>query len=421
MNQIVTLALKDLALLRRDKMGLFWIFIFPLVYALFFGALTGGSGQRGMGAIAVAVVDEDDSAGSKAFLARLEKSPALRITRADRDEARQAVRRGRLAGYIVIPKGYGERAEAFRPDGPPLEVGIDPARRAEAGYLEGLLTEATFAGLQETFSDPKKMKAQINKALADVAKMPEGEVALPLRRFLGELDQFVGKVDGQALANSPFAGPARIKAVPVTPQVEGQPRSAYEITFPSAILWGLIGCIMTFAISLVVERTHGTLLRLRLAPLSWGRILAGKGLACYVTAVLVAGLILLIGSVGMGVRLSNPIGLVLAVGCLAFCFMGLMMLLSTIGKSERAVAGSGWGLMMPFVMIGGGMIPLAFMPAWMQGVSNISPVKWGILALEGAIWRDFTLTEMLLPCAILLAVGAAAFLVGVKLLGRQEA
>ena len=46
MNQILTVALKDLALLRRDKMGLFWIFIFPLIYAVFFGALTGGSECR---------------------------------------------------------------------------------------------------------------------------------------------------------------------------------------------------------------------------------------------------------------------------------------------------------------------------------------------------------------------------------------
>ena len=52
MNLIFTVALKDLALLRRDKMGLFWIFIFPLVYGMFFGVLTGGGGTRGMAAIA---------------------------------------------------------------------------------------------------------------------------------------------------------------------------------------------------------------------------------------------------------------------------------------------------------------------------------------------------------------------------------
>ena len=196
MNQIVTVALKDLALLRRDKMGLFWIFIFPLLYAVFFGTLTGGSGERGMGAIALAVVDEDGTPGSAALVARLEKSPALRVTRSNRDDSRQAVRRGRLTGYVVVPKGYGEHAESFRPDGPALEVGIDPARRAEAGYLEGILTEATFAGMQELFTDPKKAKANIDKSLADLDKAAglDPEMSGTLKRFLGELDQFMGKV-----------------------------------------------------------------------------------------------------------------------------------------------------------------------------------------------------------------------------------
>ena len=195
------------------------------------------------------------------------------------------------------------------------------------------------------------------------------------------------KVDAPTLAKSPFAASARLNLVPVAYDALGEPRSSYEITFPTAILWGLVGCIMTFAIALVTERSHGTLLRLRMAPLSWSQILAGKWLACFVTALTVAGLLLLLGRIGLGVRWSNPVGLALAMGSLGVCFTGLMMLLATFGKSERAVAGAGWGVLMPFMMIGGGMIPLAFMPGWMQTVSNISPIKWGILALEGAIWR----------------------------------
>jgi ABC-2 type transport system permease protein len=71
-------------------------------------------------------------------------------------------------------------------------------------------------------------------------------------------------------------------------------------------------------------------------------------------------------------------------------------------------------------MIGGAMIPLAFMPAWMQTVSNISPTKWNIVALEGAIWRGNSLAEMMLPCGVLLAIGAAGFALGVKFLSRQK-
>ena len=34
MNRIVTLAFKDLMVLRREKEALFWIFVFPLFYLL---------------------------------------------------------------------------------------------------------------------------------------------------------------------------------------------------------------------------------------------------------------------------------------------------------------------------------------------------------------------------------------------------
>ena len=56
----------------------------------------------------------------------------------------------------------------------------------------------------------------------------------------------------------------------------------------------------------------------------------------------------------------------------------------------------------------------------MLTASHFSPVKWGIYALEGAIWRQFTFVEMLLPCSILLAIGTIGFGTGVLWLKKQE-
>jgi ABC-2 type transport system permease protein len=97
-----------------------------------------------------------------------------------------------------------------------------------------------------------------------------------------------------------------------------------------------------------------------------------------------------------------------------------MMLISTLGRTERAVGGAGWGIMLLMSMLGGGMIPLIAMPGWLQTASHASPVKWAILAMEGAIWRGFSLAEMLLPCAILVGVGGAAFAAGVANFARIE-
>jgi ABC-2 type transport system permease protein len=60
------------------------------------------------------------------------------------------------------------------------------------------------------------------------------------------------------------------------------------------------------------------------------------------------------------------------------------------------------------------------MPEWLERVSNFSPVKWAILAMEGAIWRGYSFAELLPSCGILLAVGGVCFFLGVRKLSWGE-
>ena len=76
---------------------------------------------------------------------------------------------------------------------------------------------------------------------------------------------------------------------------------------------------------------------------------------------------------------------------------------------------------MLMAMFGGAMVPLLFMPSFMKSLSNLSPVKWSILALEGAIWRGFTLGEMLVPCAVLVGIGSVCLAIGMRVLSRRAA
>jgi ABC-2 type transport system permease protein len=241
-----------------------------------------------------------------------------------------------------------------------------------------------------------------------------------LKSFLGDLEKVMGNAIPQEMKHSPFAMENKLKKVPVLLEEESKPKSAFEVTFPSSVTWGMYGCIITFAISIVSERTKGTLIRLRMSPLSWAEIVAGKGLACFLVSVFVAVVLMVLGHLLFGIRVENVIGLALAIISAAFCYTGLMMALAGFGKTEKAVSGSAAAVFMPLAMIGGGMIPLAFMPAWMQTVSNISPTKWNIVALEGAIWRGNSLVEMLLPCGVLIAIGLAGFGLGVRFLSRQK-
>ena len=196
------------------------------------------------------------------------------------------------------------------------------------------------------------------------------------------------------------------------------PENAFDVTFPQGIVWGLIGCVMTFGISLVTERTHGTLVRLRMAPLTRTQILGGKALACF-TTIMVVEVILLTVAFGFGVRPSSMGMLALAGVSAAVCFVGFMMLIASLGKTEQTASGAGWAILMPLSMLGGAMVPQFVMPQWMQTVGTISPIRWVVLAIEGGMWRQFTLSEMVLPCAILITVGIACFVAGTR--GLKEA
>ena len=349
MRNAVVMALKDLHLLWRDKFGLFWVVIFPLMMALFVGSIFGGSGPTA--GMSLAVVDLDSTAASRAFVETLDQSDSIRLIAPEdgsahtRESARESVASGDVTAYLLMPAGYGDAAAGaiLGQSGPTLEVGIDPARRAEAGYLNGLVLRAAFERIREGLG-------------------------------------------------APTFEPVRVAVEPVLR--EGQrPPTRSAISFPLAMSWGVIGCCASFAIGLVQERARGTYNRLRMAPNPAWAILAGKAIACFVTCVATTMLFVVLGMI-LGVEVGSWLALAAAVVSLSFGFTGFMMLISTFGRTEQAVSGAGWASMMPMAMLGGGMVPLIVMPKWMLKLSDFSPIKWMILAIEGATWRGFTMQDM---------------------------
>ena len=190
------------------------------------------------------------------------------------------------------------------------------------------------------------------------------------------------------------------------------PSSPFAVSFPQAILWGLLACAAGFATSMVTERTGGTFLRLRMAPVHPVQLLLGKALACFLTCASVILVLSVVGVLFFDVVISSLSVFLIALLSSSFCIVGLMMLISTLGETERAVGGSGWAIMAIMAMFGGGMVPLFTMPAWMKTVSDYSPVKWSIYLIEGALWRNLPVEQVLWPTVLLLAFGLGFFLIG---------
>ena len=93
----------------RNRGGMFFTFVWPVLVTVLFGIMFGGNDDGEQGKVRIAVVDEDNSDGSRAFLKKLEESFELSpMTRAD---AENAVRRGQRTGFIVVKPGFGEASE----------------------------------------------------------------------------------------------------------------------------------------------------------------------------------------------------------------------------------------------------------------------------------------------------------------------
>jgi ABC-2 type transport system permease protein len=425
-REVWALAAKDLRLLVRDRGGVFFTFFFPVLFAVFFGTVFGGGGGQ-RGATRIALVDLDGSPRAIALAGALDAEARIEVVPLDsEDEAVQAVRRGRHAAVVVIPPGFGE-ASLLRGEPLELRLGVDPSRHAEAGLIRGLVTAKAFEQLGSLFTDVDAARDAARDAIASLETADINPAQrLVLGAFFRSFDTFLdegdktGVFERDTATDAPAFNPVNIEALDLTADTTGRPATAYAVSFPQGIVWGVMGCAAGFGISLVTERSRGTLTRLRTAPIPPGRILLGKGLACFLTTIGVAAMLLAIAALIFGVRPGSAVLLAAAVGAIAVGFVGVMMLLSTLGRTEAAAGGIGWAVLLVFAMIGGGMVPLMAMPAWMGPLSHASPVKWAILALEGAIWRGFTPAEMAVPSAVLVGVGVAGFAVGSRVFDAGE-
>lgn len=442
MMPILTLALKDLRLLFRDRLNFFFTFIFPVMFAVLFGLIfSGGGGGGEKGGVPLAVVNEDGGVASKEFIRDLGKDSALAVTEVPgRAEGEALVRKGAASACVVVPEGYSS-SSLFAGKATKLEVLVDPARSAEAGLLQGKLMQVSMQGMGRMFTDRSRMLEGLSDSRKRVA---ESTGLSPAQRGAFEsmfsaadaLQQRLSEDDGVAVDGGADGGgedgfswsPVDITVKELAPkEVTGQPKSAFQISFAQGVVWGLVGCVAAFVSSLAAERQQGTLGRLLGSPLAPWQVLSGKALACFASCVMVQGILL--GSVMLIARVIEHKVFVVAdwpMLCVAVlvasaAFTGIMMAFASLTRTEASGAGLSRAVMLVLAMIGGGTVPLFMLPRWMQTVSGVSPFRWAVLALEGSVWRGMTVREMLLPLGVLAGLAVAGFVVGAVGVGRVRA
>jgi len=124
-----------------------------------------------------------------------------------------------------------------------------------------------------------------------------------------------------------------------------------------------------------------------------------------------------------GVRPVQPALLLPAMAAIAVAFTMVAMAMASLFQSLGGSEGAGRSVILILALLGGGSVPLVFMPPALASASAVSPFRWAIAALEGPLWRGGSMQSQLMAIGAVLVVAAVAAVIawGALSLRRQSA
>lgn len=173
----------------------------------------------------------------------------------------------------------------------------------------------------------------------------------------------------------------------------------------SPILIGFFVFFFVFlvsGISLLKERTTGTLDRLLSTPIKRSEIVLGYLIGYGIFAVIQTILIVLFSIYVLNITIEGSILLVVIVNILiALVALSLGLLLSTFANSEFQIMQFIPIIIVPQIFFTG-LIPIESMSIWLQNIAKIMPLYYGASALSGIFVKGFNFYNIYNDCIILI-------------------
>ena len=272
------------------------------------------------------------------------------------DEDRTAVSRQLVdgltsSGYFVVA-GQGERpADVTRAlDRGDATIGID----IPAGFAADL---ASGRGA--------KVQVLVDGTSANSANVAQGYVGLIVQRLAQEL----GRTGVPAYGRTGVELEARAW---FNPDLKSR---VYNVPAVAGMIIMLMGLSLT-AMAVVREREIGTLEQLMVSPLQPVELIIGKTLPVVLVTTLDLVLVAAVAILWFQVPMRGSI-LLLAAGSLCFILaaVGLGLLISTISTTQQEAFMSMFFFLLPIIILGGFMFPVANMPEVFQWISLANPLR----------------------------------------------
>jgi ABC-2 type transport system permease protein len=115
----------------------------------------------------------------------------------------------------------------------------------------------------------------------------------------------------------------------------------------------------------------------------------------------------------------SPGGLLLIAASVSFCSIAVALLIASVARTTEQATTIGGLLNIIFGAVGGIMIPKFVMPDFMQRLSGLSPMSWGLEGFLDIFLRDGSIRDVLPEALLLAALGAAMLLLTVLVLNKE--
>jgi ABC-2 type transport system permease protein len=165
------------------------------------------------------------------------------------------------------------------------------------------------------------------------------------------------------------------------------------------------------AMAIVREKEIGTLEQLSVTPLARWELITGKLLPYAFIGMLDVVLVLVVAIFWFEVPMRGSLALLFAVsGIYLLTTLGLGLFVSTISRTQQqAMMTTVFFFLMPMIYLSGFIFPIENMPAWIQPITYLIPLRYFLVILRGIFLKGVGL-EILWPQVLALFAWGASVL-----------
>lgn len=210
-----------------------------------------------------------------------------------------------------------------------------------------------------------------------------------------------------------------------TPMGEGSQRTEFELAVPGLVIFAIIMLMFSASIAIVNETEKGTLIRLRMAPVGTGTVLAGIS-AVQVLLGIVSAFITLGVAAAMGFCMEGSFWLILFICILtSISVIAFSLILAAFARSANQILIVGNFPFFIFMFLSGAMFPLHITPWFTAGGypvavnSLLSPVH-AVSALNKVIFYHMGFLNILPELISLVLLSAVYFLLGIWAFSKRH-